>query len=275
LNRRFGQIIDPPAKSIGSDLKKNLRHFVLLVLTFSACVNLHAQSQPTANEVVIVGSAREENDQTIPNLIVINQRTRKGDFGKNDGSFRFSCLKTDTLTLTALGYQSRSICMKDSADKAGYSVIVYLESRTYQYPTVEIFAQRDLEKIEADIQKLGYNEKDYMLSGINAVQSPITFLYQQFSRKEQSKREVAMMENEDLKRDLLKELFHYYVDYEIIDLSDTEFDEFINFIHVSDDFMKNSSQYDFVIFVRDRYRDYKGWKRQKKLSEADYNYDKD
>jgi hypothetical protein len=258
-----------------SDLKEFSRHLILLLLTLSVGLVIHGQTQPTSKEIVIVGSAREENDQTIPNLILINQRTRKGDFGKNDGSFRFSCLKTDTLTLTALGYRSRSICMKDSVDKDSYSVIIYLESRTYQYPTVEIFAQRDLEKIEADIQKLGYNEKDYMLSGINAVQSPITFLYQQFSKRERSKREVAMMENADLKRDLLKELFHYYVDYEIIDLSDAEFDEFINFINVSDDFMKNSSQYDFVIFVRDRYRDYKGWKRQKKLSEGDYNYDKD
>jgi hypothetical protein len=86
---------------------------------------------------------------------------------------------------------------------------------------------------------LGYDERDYMLSGINAVQSPITFLYQQFSRKEQSKRQVAYMENEDRKRELLKELFRLYVDYDIISLSDEQFDDFITYLNVSDEFLKH------------------------------------
>jgi hypothetical protein len=140
---------------------------------------------------------------------------------------------------------------------------------------VEIFAPRDLDQIQKDIQNLGYNEDDYMLSGINAVASPITFLYQQFSKVERSKRLVKQMDNEDKKRDLLKELFQHYVDYEIIDLTNEEFDDFIDFLNVSDEFIKTSSQYDFLIFVKDRFTDYKVLRRQNKFKETDYNFEED
>lgn len=186
------------------------------------------------------------------------------------------CFKSDTLTITSLGFYSREITFHDSVYKSEYSLVIYLDVRTYRTGTVEIFAPRDLEKIQEDINKLGYTEKDYMLSGLNAVQSPITFLYQQFSKKEQSRRLVAEMENEDKKRDLLRELFQHYIDYNIIELSDDEFDDFIDYINVSDDFLKSSSQYDFLIYVRDRFRDYRIYHRQpKKMQEDDYNYDRD
>jgi hypothetical protein len=141
---------------------------------------------------------------------------------------------------------------------------------------VEVFAPRDLEQIQEDIMKLGYNEDDYMISGINAISSPITFLYQQFSKKEQSKRKVAYLENEDRKRALLQELFRLYVDYEIIALNDEQFDDFITYLNVSDEFLINSTQYDFLVFVKDRFRNYKIFLRQnQRMKSSDFDYDKD
>lgn len=235
-----------------------------------------SQTDSIANKIQVNGKVRDENDQPLSNIIIINKRTRSGSFGKADGSFSISCLKNDTLTITSLGYHSREITFRDSLAKSEYSLKLFLETRIYRTATVEIFAPRDLEKIQNDISKLGYDERDYMISGLDAARSPITFLYQQFSKKERSKRLVAELENEDLKRDLLKELFHHYVDYQIIELDDNEFDSFIDYLNVSDDFMKRSSQYDFLIYVRDRFKDYKVYQRQRnRLKDEDYNYDKD
>ena len=237
--------------------------------------HLMAQTDSTIVSISINGKIREGNDQPISNVIVINKRTKSGFFGKSDGSFNITCNKTDTLTITSLGYISRNICFKDSAQKATFDVVVYLEERISTLNVVEIFAPRDLDQIQKDIESLGYNEQDYMLSGINAVASPITFLYQQFSKVERSKRLVKQMDNEDKKRDLLKELFQHYVDYEIIDLTNEEFDDFIDFLNVSDEFIKSSSQYDFLIFVKDRFTDYKVLRRQKSFKESDYNFEED
>jgi hypothetical protein len=254
-----------------SMIKPFIFSFFLFCVLFG-WLGLHAAAQ---NEIVVSGMVFEENGQPLSNIIIINQRTKHGSFGKPGGYFEVSCLKTDTLTLTSLGYFSRSVCMKDSTLKSQYKVRLFLEPRSYNLPQAEIFAPRDLEDIQQDIKQLGFDEEDYMLSGINAIQSPITFLYQQLSRKEQSKRAVAEMVNDDKRVELLKELFHHYVDYQIIELNAEEFDEFIRFINVTDEFMKTTTQYDFLIFVKERFMDYKVWRRQKRLNEVDYDYDKD
>jgi hypothetical protein len=245
--------------------------FLLLVVSLSA----EAQIRDTT-AIVVRGELRDEMDQPIPNAIIINRSTKKGSFGKPNGSFELKCQRGDTLAITSLGYQTRYITYTDSVGSTDFRLKLYLDTRTYMLSEVEVFAPRDLEQIQEDILKLGYNEKDYMLSGINAAVSPITFLYQQFSRVERSKREVAYLENEDRKRELLKELFRLYVDYEIIALNDDQFDDFITYLNVSDEFLIQSSQYDFLVYVKDRFRDYKIHLRQnQQLKQADFDYDKD
>jgi len=226
--------------------------------------------------IIVRGELRDEMDQPIPNAIIINRSTKMGSFGKPNGSFQLKCQRGDTLAITSLGYQTRYITYTDSVSSTDFRLKLYLDTRTYMLSEVEVFAPRDLEQIQEDILKLGYDEKDYMLSGINAAASPITFLYQQFSKVERSKRQVAYLENEDRKRELLKELFRLYVDYEIIALNDDQFDDFITYLNVSDEFLIQSSQYDFLVYVKDRFRDYKIFLRQNQLMKpADFDYDKD
>ena len=75
---------------------------------------------------------------------------------------------------------------------------------------------------------------------------------------------------------MLKELFRIYVDFKIIDLSNEEFDDFISYLNVSDEFLINSSQYEFLIFVKDRFIDYQVARRNARpMRTDDFNYDKD
>jgi len=254
-------------------MKSTLAWFAVILLFIST--ETTAQVRDTTS-IIVLGELRDEMDQPIPNAIIINRTNKKGSFGKPNGSFEVRCQRGDTLAITSLGFQTRYVTYTDSIYSSVFKLKLYLDMRTYMAAEVEVFAQRELEQIQQDIEKLGYNEKDYMISGINAVQSPITFLYQQFSRKEQSKRKVAYLENEDRKRELLKELFRLYVDYEIIALNDDLFDDFITYLNVSDEFLINSSQYDFLVYVKDRFRDYKIYLRQHQLMKpSDFDYDKD
>jgi len=251
------------------------KHVLLFGTILSCIVPASLEAQQDAQIIRVIGKVLDEREQPISNTIIVNRRTKTGGFGKPDGTFSVECLKSDSLTVTSLGYFTRTVCFDDSTVKDVYRITTYLEQRTYRLAQVEVFAARDLEKIQEDIKKLGYREEDYMLSGINAAMSPITFLYQQFSRKEQSKRLVAQLENEDMKRELLKELFNHYVDYHIIELSDEDFDAFIDYINVTDEFLIQSSQYDFLIYVKDRFADFRIQKRRKGLGEEDFQYDQD
>lgn len=225
--------------------------------------------------ITVHGTVLDENGYVVPNVYVINKRGHDGSFGRPDGTFSVQCYKSDTLLVGSLGFVPRAIAFADSVPRSEYYFKLYLEHKVQRLPEVEIFAPRDLDAIRQEINKLGYDKHDFALSGIDAAQSPITFLYQQWSRKERSRRAVAEMENNDRRRELLKELFRLYVDYDIINLSNDEFDAFIDFINVDDQFLKSSSQYDFLLFVKDRYNDYKVWKRRQKLDANQFDYDKD
>ena len=196
------------------------------------------------------------------NLMVVNQTTSQGLFGDPSGEFTIIIGRNDSLMVASTGFKTKKISFRDSVYRPIYDVLIRLEVLAYDLRQVEIFPKRDLEKIYKDIDKLGYQKKEYIVSGIDAFNSPITFLYQSFSRRERQKRLAAQLINEDKRRDLLKELLTQYVHADIIQLENGKFDEFIDFCNVSDSFMKNTSQYDFIMFIKKRYAQYMdtyGW----------------
>ena len=194
--------------------------------------------------------------------MVINRTTQQGFFAGANGQFTVSCQKNDTILIASTGYHTFRICYKDSADKQDFFVRLYMHKLSVQLKEVEIIANRDIESIERDIQKLGYKKSDYMVSGVDAFNSPITFLYQAFSKRERAIRDIAEKRNEDRKRDLLKELLSRYVAYDVIQLNDEEFDDFIKFCNVPDEFMKQSTQYEFILYIKKKYEFYEAIKNK-------------
>lgn len=218
---------------------------------------LLATAGAVAQEVTISGKViSSDPERTLYDLMVVNKRTRVGAFGKVDGSFSVRAQKTDTLIIGSAGHQSVFVCMKDSAAKEVYTVNVRLMQNVIRLREFQVVPKRDLEDIQKEIAELGYNEEDYMLNGVNALESPITFLYQSFSKREESKRRVAELRNEDRKRALLKELLKRYVEYDIINLSNDSFDDFIDFCSVPDEVIKGLSQYDFLMHIKKKYELY-------------------
>ncbi|MEX2596281.1 MAG: hypothetical protein WEC59_05060, partial [Salibacteraceae bacterium] len=83
------------------------------------------------------------------------------------------------------------------------------------------------------------------------------YLYQQVSKQERMKRRAYEIINEDKKRMLLKELFSKYVDHDIIDLEENEFEDFIDFMDISDQLLRSMTQYEFVIYTKRRFQDFR------------------
>ncbi len=229
-------------------MKKISALFVILIVL----CNIPAHSQ--TEKIKVSGTVYDpENKGSIPNLMIVNKRTQQGFFGYNSGDFEIEALKNDTLIIAATGFATMTISYRDSVPAKEYKIRIPMKKLQVQLQPVEVFSNRDLEQIQRDIEKLGYEKSDYTLQGVSAVESPITALYQAFSKRERNKREVAEMRNNDQRRALLKELFRKYVDNDIIQLDNNEFDEFIDFCGVSDEFLKNSTQYDFIMYVKKRF----------------------
>ncbi len=111
---------------------------------------------------------------------------------------------------------------------------------------------KTLSQIQEEREALAMRETR-MVTGIEVMQSPITALYQRFSQKEQSKRTVAKLKYEDEQKAILQDLLRLYVAYEIFDLNESEFDDFIAFLNVDEYFLKTASEFELVTFIKDKF----------------------
>jgi len=240
--------------------------FLFLLVT----VGLTAQSA----SVRLKGKVVDAQDGTpLVSLMAVDKESGSGTFGDGDGEFVLNMTRGKVLLVGAIGYETISFKVPLDHESAVLSKTFYLRKLVIDLPEIEIIPERELVEIQEDINDLGYNANDYQLSGINANASPITFLYQKFSKRERSIRLVAELENDDRRRDLLKELFQRYIDYDIIELEDDEFDDFIDYCNVSDYFLQNSSQYDFLVFVKRRFGEYQRsptWIKHKAIDDEYY-----
>jgi len=192
---------------------------------------------------------------TLINIMVVNQQSGNGTFAGAGGAFTITANRTDTIMITARDYAIKKICFRDSAGKSRYTVLVKLDSLHYQLPDVYVHPQRSLPEIDKDKSTLGQIPSTNINKEITAT-SPITALYERFSRIEQSKRKVAQLEDEEKRREILKDLFHLYIRNEIINLSDDAFDNFIDYCNFSDEFIKNATDYELIMAVKQKYDRY-------------------
>ena len=229
-----------------------MRSSLLLILLAIGPLLTSAQELVTIHGRVITNT----DQHTYYDLMIVNRRTRSGTFGNADGTFIVQALRTDTLMIGSIGHRTGILCLADSVERAIYDVRIRLVPLRVQLAEVEILPERTLKEIQADIDKLGYKASDYKLTTVNAFESPITALYQEFSRRERSKRLVAELENEDRKRAILQELLHKYVEYDIIKLNPEAFDDFIEFCSVPDEVIKGLTQYEFLVYIKRKYELY-------------------
>ena len=223
-------------------------------------------TQPESLNIHLNGYAYDSKNpkKRLDDLMIINVRTSQGVFGLADGTFNAYIFKTDTIVIASTGYEFQRICFTDSVIKPQYYIDVPLIKLNVTLKEVNIFSPRDLQSIYTDIKKLGYNKKDFQLSGVDAFQSPITFLYQEFSKLERLKRHNAERINADKRKELLRQLLANYVTHDIINLDNFEFDDFINFCNVPENYMKSATQYDFCIFIKQKFEVYALMKQNKK-----------
>ena len=225
------------------------------ILQVSFCAN----GQTDSIRVLVRGRAFDAADpnRRLDDLMIINLRTNQGTFGLADGSFQSVVERADTFIIASTGYEFRRICLADSAGRAEYFLRVPLTRLNVQLKEVAIFSPRQLDAIYRDIEKLGYRKRDFQIGGVDALQSPITFLYQEFSRLEQLKRRNAERINNERRRELLRELLANYAAADIIHLDNSEFDDFIDFANIPEQYMKTATQYDFCIHVKRKFELYR------------------
>lgn len=210
-----------------------------------------------AQEFIVAGQVKSNSETTFSNLLIVNKRTHNGQFGKPDGTFFVQAKPKDTLLIASIGYNTYILALPDTIIQDTLYVKITISKLSINLKEISVIPKRELSEITKEIKKLGYNKKDYLPNTIDAISSPITYLYMRYSKRGKDKRKTTKAKNADKRRALLKELLNKYVDADIIDLNNRQFDDFIDFAGITDAQMKNLSQYQFIMLVKKKFWAYK------------------
>lgn len=193
--------------------------------------------------------------QNFYNLMVVNKTTGRGVFGQPNGHFSVYANTGDLIALSTKGYPVYQFVVKPD-DNCQSKVLAYIERLPQETPDVIVRPLKTLEQIKEERENLALRETR-TVTGVSALQSPITFLYQAFSKKEQNKRWIAEQEFKDDQRRIVKELLRLYVAFDIIALSDADFDAFITFLNIDEQFIKTATEMELILFIKDKYEHFK------------------
>lgn len=231
-----------------------MKHLLIIPLFTASALCAFAQN------ITVSGRVTDKNGyNTLFNIMVVNERSGNGIFADAKGQFSITARRNDTLLITARDFGIKKICFRDSAIKSSYTLFIKLDSIHYELPEVYVRPQKTLPEIDKDINSLGQipNTDTYKDASI---MSPITLLYERFSKIERSKRKVAQLEDEEKRREVLKDLLHLYIKYDIINLDDKQFDDFIDYCNLDDDFIKGATDYELIMAIKQRYESYMRYK---------------
>ena len=229
----------------------------IIIATILGLSNL-AVAQDCEN-ILFTGKVKDSlRPQSFYNLMIINKSTGKGVFGQPNGSFSVYASEGDTIALSVRGYPYITTIVKADVD-CRHEGMYYVDNKVQEVVEVVVHPLKSLEQIKDERSSLALRETR-MVTGIEVLQSPITALYQAFSKKEKAKRWVAQQEHLDDQRNVLKELLRTYVAYEVIELTDEEFDEFIAFLNMDESFLKTATEMELITFIQDKFDHYQWMK---------------
>jgi hypothetical protein len=204
-------------------------------------------------DVNLWGSLRDTTTakQGFYNVFIVNKTAGRGVFGKPDGTFSITVNPGDSIFFTITGYQT--IKMKATADSScQHEFKAYLSLIEVRKQEVVVYPVKSLAQIKEERERLAQTETR-IVTGYQALQSPITALYQEFSRRERMKQKVAELQYKDDMEQVVKELLRVYVSYDIIELEEQDFLDFIVFLNLNEEFLKTASDYDLIIYIKEKY----------------------
>ena len=231
--------------------------YTLVLLVFFSSLSVFGQQ---CDKVLFTGKVVDTlRPQNFYNLMIVNRRTGQGVFGQPNGTFSVYVNNGDSISISVREYPLVKLVVKADSN-CQYLKTIFIEPKPQEVREVVVRPLKSLEQIKEERSALAMRETR-LVTGIEVMQSPITALYQAFSKKEQNKRWIAEQNYKDDQRRVVKELLRTYIAYDIIELDEEEFDNFIAFLNVNDSFLKTATEMELITFIKDKYEHFRDMKR--------------
>jgi hypothetical protein len=213
-----------------------------------------------SSQINVQGTIRDASDnRPLGYAFVIIQRTQQGVFADSKGQYSIKAQAGDSLLYSLTGYLFSKIILPDTLTTS-FKKDINLKVKEVKLREFQVKAPKTFEQILIDLDKAEKSKINHSEPLGSALESPITFLYMQFSREGKAIRKISELRAEDAKQELLRDLFTRYMLAHIIDLSESEMDDFITFSGLKQTYNLFDTEYELVAYVKNRHTDYKRYR---------------
>lgn len=212
---------------------------------------------------IVKGKVIQHPELGFSDFIVVNLTTNRGEFGKKDGTFEIAIHPRDDIRVSCLGFKTITVSFRDSVYKPVYHLEVQMKQLSIQFDKPVIIRPKpSYEDLREAQEKIGVNEYvPIVASPVDAFESPITAIYQMFSKKEQEKRKYVDLLNQKQLENALKDITRYHMESGLFDLEEDEVVTFIATCPLQEEFVKHASLYDVSVALQSCYERYKAKRR--------------
>ncbi len=265
-------------------LKKKLTILLLLTAISLSAQYSFAQFVRIAERVIVAGYVFEEsNGEPLAYVNVYVKKSRSGTITDTSGYFLLNASLNDTIIFSSLGYDKKYVILTDSATENNKPLIVFMDTKIYEINSVEVIALRKYKQLEYEITNMRLPDNDYTyaannfpfrppdidyytrsstpVSGIGIVFSPITALYDMFSKEGKEKQKLAELQEKDYLNSILDEKISTALIMKITGMTQEETNIFIQWCNFTPEFVMKLTEYDLVSVIAHKHKQYQAIKR--------------
>lgn len=208
----------------------------------------------------VSGTVLEGDSSTpMPYVYLINQTNGNGTITDYNGRFTIIAKNTDTLIFSYLGFARKKYpvsLIKNVNDSTKKPLKVLMYPMMVNLAPVTAFSYR-IKQNEIDYMKR-YIKQHAAVKGINALQSPITALYDQFSKKGKENRKLQQIFEQILVHEEVEKKFNPEILRQLTEDQFIDFDAFRRYCwYVNDQYILSHEGYDLYAPIMDCYRRWK------------------
>ena len=258
-------------------MKFTFRILFFCLILFILSFNSFGQFLKIGERVIVAGYVFEESTSSpLPYVNVYIKQTRIGTITDPSGYFLLSAKLNDTLTFSSLGYDKKYVVLTDTARENMKPIIVFLDTRIYELGSIDIIALKRYKQLEYDITNMRLPDDDYVYAarnfpfrpadidyysrganpGFGLVFSPITALYDMFSKEGKERRKLEEITERDQLSKIIDQKLSPDLVMKITGLSREDSNVFINWCSFSPDFIKNLNEYDLISVIVFKHKQY-------------------
>jgi len=261
---------------------------VKILLTFSLAISgcnfLFSQFIKMEDRVIIAGYVLDEESgkPLIYTNISIRHR-HEGTISDTSGYFALSAKMYDTIKFSMLGYERKHIVIDENAVDRNEPLIVKMKTEAYLLPTVDIFEWR-YNQLKYEVTTMNLPDDDYVYaqqnfpikqkaisfynntpsSGAGLTFSPITALYEKFSKEGRERQKLAELQEKDYITKLIEDRITTQQIMELTGFTEIETYRFLDWCDFSAEFIKSMNAYYFIMIVKHKAEQYKKLNRNDK-----------